>query len=479
MPRNPNLSIKPSREGDMPRCSEIMSAAFASEGIGPLLFGPHEPASWAKTAAAHWRAHTEHAAVFPSAPFCIKCVHTDPATGEETIVGTAEWAIYDRERTPDGVARRPVHQPLRNFVKGRRYGLLTYMAVDEAWRRQGAATLCVRWGMDRCAELGIPAYLEATEEGMKTYVSMGWEKVELGDLQYPPMMWWPEGVEKWTELQNPVDGPQLQGAELLSALCHVSHPDWSPHQRMYSPPIPSFGKTGLEFPRRVLPVARSSARWGRAVFARRRAARIRRRRPTVLVDQTAPLAGGLAPCEGSGDVVTLDRLGLLHESSPRKPANHIGNAAFPHSSLEADTIAGMCNQSRSMRYEASQPGEEALALLADGEVFLEHAKTAAEGQFRLQEELTAHTIKSKRLPSTAVVVVFETESKRAFLSNMLMTSLVSIQAASVFTAETVPIEKTYGLPAESKDDPSASATSESSPSSSTSSSTSNSVTWSP
>lgn len=59
---------------------------------------------------------------------------------------------------------------------------------------------------------------------------------------------------------------------------------------------------------------------------------------------------------------------------------------------------------------------------------------------------------------------------------MLMSSLASIQAAGVFTPATVPIEQTYGLPAETKDDnTSASTTSESSPPSDFSGS----VTWSP
>lgn len=221
---NPNFSIKPSEEKDMPRCAEIMSTAFAHESIGPLIFGPHTPASWAKSGAVHWHARAEHNAAFPSVPFSIKCVHTDPDTGAETIVGTAEWAVFDRERTPEEwaidlytnrceyvepEAKRaeakaildPVVKLRQDFVRGRKYGLLTFMAVDPAWRRQGAATACVRWGMDRCQELGIPTYLEASEEGMKAYESMGWEKVPLGESQYPPMMWWPEGVEKWPELQ--------------------------------------------------------------------------------------------------------------------------------------------------------------------------------------------------------------------------------------------------------------------------------------
>ncbi len=49
---------------------------------------------------------------------------------------------------------------------------------------------------------------------------------------------------------------------------------------------------------------------------------------------------------------------------------------------------------------------------------------------------------------------------------MLMSSLASIQAAGIYTPETVPIEKTYGLPAEAKQDTAAASgatSSESSP----------------
>ncbi|KAM3512532.1 hypothetical protein MY11210_003795 [Beauveria gryllotalpidicola] len=225
---NPNFSIQPSQEADMPRCAEIMSAAFASEVVGPLLFGPHTAASWAKAAAVHWRVHMEHMAAFPSCPYAIKCVHTDPVTGAETIVGTAEWAIYDRALAPgeeeqqqklpddpytaylahvepaaDRAKAEAVMAPLvktrRELARGRPHGFLSFMAVDGQWRRQGAASACVRWGMDRCRELGIPAYLEATEDGRKAYEAIGWEVVDLPGLPYPPMMWWPEGVKRWTD----------------------------------------------------------------------------------------------------------------------------------------------------------------------------------------------------------------------------------------------------------------------------------------
>lgn len=224
---NPNLRVEPSQEADMIRCAEILSLSFAHESIGPLLFGsPHDPSSWARTALAHWTAVLEHAASFPSVPFAVKCVHTDPESGAETIIGTAYWAVYDRERTPEEAVVEPYTNRLEyvepaaaresarqimapafamkhRLVGGQRYGFLSYMAVDPAWRRRGAATACVRWGMERCEELGVPAYLEATEQGRKAYLSMGWEvvRVEGEEMEFPPMMWWPEGVERWVEME--------------------------------------------------------------------------------------------------------------------------------------------------------------------------------------------------------------------------------------------------------------------------------------
>lgn len=63
---------------------------------------------------------------------------------------------------------------------------------------------------------------------------------------------------------------------------------------------------------------------------------------------------------------------------------------------------------------------------------------------------------------------------------MLMSSLATIQASAVYTPSTVPVEKTYGLPAKSKNGPAAApssaTTSESSP---PSTAASDSVTWSP
>ena len=152
-------------------------------------------------------------------PVGIKCIHTDPETGEESIAGYAEWYFYDRERTAQEACvasygfryewvqppaererclafYRPMKEQRERVTGTRKFGYLVYMCVDEKFRRKGAASRCVAWGMERARELGVPTYLEATEEGMVAYKKLGWEVVEGGGI-YPSMMWWPEGVERW------------------------------------------------------------------------------------------------------------------------------------------------------------------------------------------------------------------------------------------------------------------------------------------
>ncbi|KAH6608496.1 acyl- n-acyltransferase [Trichoderma cornu-damae] len=206
----------------MPRCMEILLDAFAPFPIMKIIGGENTEENRKLSAEQHLRGYREHLEKYPSVSPGIKCVHTDPATGEEKIIGFAEWFVWDRERSEEEYTRENyilrlewvedqgqreyclglMHPEItirRRLMKGRPFALLCYMCVDPEYRRRGAATACVKWGMDRCAELGIPAYLEASEEGMKTYESLGWEVYrEDGseDLTFPPMIWWPPSASR-------------------------------------------------------------------------------------------------------------------------------------------------------------------------------------------------------------------------------------------------------------------------------------------
>ncbi|KAL7793016.1 acyl-CoA N-acyltransferase [Trichoderma ceciliae] len=208
-----NFRIETAREEDMSRCMEILLDAFAPFPFMKIIGGENSVENRNFNAEQHLRGFREHLEKYPSVSPGIKCVYTDPTTGEEKIVGFAEWFVWDRERTEEEYMREnyitrlewvedeaqreqclalmlPEIDMRRSLMKGRPFALLIYMCVDREYRRRGVATAFVRWGMDKCAELGIPAYLEASEDGMKTYKSLGWEVYEgkgSEKLTFPPI----------------------------------------------------------------------------------------------------------------------------------------------------------------------------------------------------------------------------------------------------------------------------------------------------
>lgn len=220
------LHIEPSREEDIQRLMNIVLPAFQGIRFNQLVSETAQsPENVEAAARRHLRAWQEHAKDY-KLPFAIKCVHVDPVTSRETIVASAYWIIYDRPRiekeylephyllnadwVEDAAVREEARQWIAPAVKarvkwlaGKPYGLLMYMATDERFRRRGAATLCVQWGIDRCTELGIPAYLEATDDGAPVYRKLGFEevdRVECGEDEgdgiptFPLMIYWPPGT---------------------------------------------------------------------------------------------------------------------------------------------------------------------------------------------------------------------------------------------------------------------------------------------
>jgi GNAT superfamily N-acetyltransferase len=220
-----NINIEIASEQDLPELISIISPAFQNVPAEVLMFGPPSPQNLENKAAQHltaWRIHAQES----SLPCAIKCVHTDPETGKKEIAGCAEWYTYDRERTPERYLASPhllgaswmeneadrkkvleFNQPMidkhTQWMGGRPHALLRYMTVAPKYRRRGLATMCVQWGVDRCKELGIPAYLEASEEGAPVYEKLGFERVDVVECShdgevfaYPVMVWWPAGMEK-------------------------------------------------------------------------------------------------------------------------------------------------------------------------------------------------------------------------------------------------------------------------------------------
>lgn len=47
------------------------------------------------------------------------------------------------------------------------------MGTDPSHQKRGAATKMIQWGLERCKQEGIPAYLESTMEAVPLYTKNG------------------------------------------------------------------------------------------------------------------------------------------------------------------------------------------------------------------------------------------------------------------------------------------------------------------
>ena len=68
------------------------------------------------------------------------------------------------------------------------------LCVDEAFRGKGAGKALVKWGMEQCDKMGVPGYLEASDDGKWLYENLGW--VVVGEEKLPGMMYFPPGVDR-------------------------------------------------------------------------------------------------------------------------------------------------------------------------------------------------------------------------------------------------------------------------------------------
>lgn len=232
MPSN-DFRVEIASEEDIPSIVNLIVPSFSFVPVERLLGNIEDAEAIKESTKRHLRSVREHKEATGVSP-AIKCVHTD-AAGKETIVACGYWFIYPKPRSEQELQKpiyllsadwvsqedgqrekaRKVLQPTIDtrikWTRGRGIGLLMYMTTAPSWRRNGAATACVQWGIDRCRELGIPAYLEASEEGKPVYEKLGFEVVDHAALEmdgtqivFPVMMLWPPGTRE--EEKRPLIG---------------------------------------------------------------------------------------------------------------------------------------------------------------------------------------------------------------------------------------------------------------------------------
>jgi len=60
---------------------------------------------------------------------------------------------------------------------------ITFIGTDPLYERRGAASLLVQWGIDRCKEDNVPAYLESTTEAGPFYEKHGFEHTDILSME--------------------------------------------------------------------------------------------------------------------------------------------------------------------------------------------------------------------------------------------------------------------------------------------------------
>ncbi|KAK4500221.1 hypothetical protein PRZ48_008408 [Zasmidium cellare] len=174
-PLDPSLRIEPANAIDLPLLAPIFTTAFSwvpwlrMVGYTPT---PQGHAIWAQNQVSAWRTQARESDI----PMCVKCVHIDPATKEEVVIGMACWIFHPKERpvqefsrlTPilaadwvrDPKKRTEAREALRAMLErqvrwmgGRAFAELHFLCVDLKWERRGAGTALVRWGVERSGEI--------------------------------------------------------------------------------------------------------------------------------------------------------------------------------------------------------------------------------------------------------------------------------------------------------------------------------------
>ncbi|GAO13348.1 uncharacterized protein UV8b_00673 [Ustilaginoidea virens] len=183
------LRVLPATADDAHRAVAIESAAYGPNANSQALFpGPFPPGGdQSRVTTLVHQLHED--------PACrwAKVVDTDlEAHGQDAMVAFSMWYVWQtpRETLPPARQYGPGSNPeaCELFFGGMRREWIARMAhkphaylkllhTDPAHQRRGAASLLLKWGTDQADALGLPAYLESSEEGRVLYQRHGWRQV--------------------------------------------------------------------------------------------------------------------------------------------------------------------------------------------------------------------------------------------------------------------------------------------------------------
>jgi predicted GNAT family N-acyltransferase len=78
--------------------------------------------------------------------------------------------------------------------------VLAVLITSEEHRCRGAGGMLVQWGIEKSEELGLPGYLQSTEEGRRLYRKHGFEDLDTVEFHLEEYGLKGQGIERMTEM---------------------------------------------------------------------------------------------------------------------------------------------------------------------------------------------------------------------------------------------------------------------------------------
>ncbi|KAI0103724.1 acyl-CoA N-acyltransferase [Nemania sp. FL0031] len=192
------LVLQPATEADAVRAAQIEREAYAPNPFNPVLFpGPFpEPPAGRNPRAEEMAKQLRED---PSTRW-LKVVDTDLEETDDNkqMIGFAQWNINDGSQPS---------QPPRGFgpgcnveacealfgglhkLRAKHYGSVKHvhlrlLHVHPDHQRKGAGKLMVMWGVEEAKKLGLPAFLESSEEGHSLYLKCGFRDIDMQTIDF-------------------------------------------------------------------------------------------------------------------------------------------------------------------------------------------------------------------------------------------------------------------------------------------------------
>lgn len=112
---------------------------------------------------------------------------------------------------------------------------LAFIATDPPYSRLGAASLLMKWGLERSRRDEIPAYLESTLEALPFYLKLGFTEAERIRMVLPAGKGGKGGMEGNGEGKEGV----REEEDVYEEVCLIFKPDFSSSSAVLSSSLPS------------------------------------------------------------------------------------------------------------------------------------------------------------------------------------------------------------------------------------------------